>query len=116
MYKTANGWTKEKMKAQIRLKNNGTQAFASRACGCVYRTETGNACAIGCFIPDDSLALNHLGTVKSLLVSHPDLKRLMPLAGGNALSEFQEVHDSPRPTGSLHEALFAWIDANVEDA
>ena len=50
-YKTINGWTKDKMKAQVRAKNNGKRSLR-RSGGCAYQVTDGNRCAAGCFIPD----------------------------------------------------------------
>lgn len=56
MYTTINGWTKKRMKAKIRLKNNGKKARVGDRC--LYETEDGNHCAAGCFIPDGHKAFD----------------------------------------------------------
>lgn len=113
MYKTANGWTKEKMKAQIRLKNNGTRS--SEGSRCVYRTKDGSACAVGCFIPDGHEALDTIWPASTLVRTYPSLASLVPLTSLDGLNSLQCAHD--RHIGlNLHEALFSWIDENVEDA
>lgn len=117
-HKTINGWTKEKMKAQIRLKNNGTRAHDGDSCK--YMTPDGNRCAVGCFIPDDQFSEGLLEStdVTDLLIRYKHLKEYMPLED-RGLTFMQGEHDSgydvAEATG-LHERLCAWIDQNVEDS
>lgn len=110
MFKVINGWTKEKMKEQIRLKNNGTQAADDTMC--VYRTGDNNACAAGCFISDDDV--KSIGNV------------VVGLLPSNILSKFplepygmrvmQKKHDnSERTDGDMRDILCKWIDENVEE-
>jgi hypothetical protein len=112
MYKCINGWTKEKMKAQVRKYNNGTKSENKGMC--LYKNGN-NRCAIGCFIPDDKIdeLKSHKGTVESLLHHHPDLKVNMPLKIGSLIS-FQEAHDNTF-VNDMRTHLCGWIDKNCED-
>jgi len=110
-YHTINGWTKEKMKAQIRKYNNGT--LAREGFSCAYKNEVGNRCAIGCFIPDaffeGPINIYDLSVV-GLLNRYPFLYTYMPFEENKVLTEFQNIHDKAIQT---HEELFKWIDENV---
>lgn len=116
--KCINGWTKEKMKEQIRKKNNGKQAMRSLENGgtaCVYETPDGNHCAVGCFIPEGHPGMRCTDSSNVLLAEHPDLLSVMPLDGDN-LRAFQRQHDGVCPTNEIiHHRLFQWIDNNIKD-
>ena len=116
--RTINGWTKEKMKAQIMERNIG-KASMIHGFGCAYQGADGNACAVGCFLPKDynleDFESGNSGAtdVLKLIERFPDLRNLMPLDVYD-LKNLQVVHDSfadtpddPRP------ALLKWIDENV---
>ena len=119
--KAINGWTREKMKAQIRLKNNGKKSIDVDG-RCLYRSGDGNACVAGCFIPDD----NPLITDSELMLRYntspvstiwSQIKDVAPLEVQH-LRILQDIHDTFEEAGSpgsLHDRLFKWIDANVED-
>lgn len=118
MYKTINGWTKAKMIKQIWAKNNGTASRSPDGLAplCRYRGDGGNACAVGCFIPDAKYQpqMDENGSeFWNQLKLSIDLQLAMPLNTG-ALLEMQRVHDTagnsdPRPL------LEKWINENVED-
>lgn len=113
-YRTANGWTKDKMKKQIKKYNTGIRAAFLN--DCVYRCPvTMNRCAIGCFIPDkaEDKVFKTGGAATGLLKLYPELIKYMPLEDDIALNKFQNIHDSCE--GNTHESLFKWIDENVED-
>lgn len=109
-YKCINGWTKEKMKAQIKLKNNGMRAVDPWGIICLYRTPDGNACAIGCFIPDNNQAIRYNCPIDTI---HHQVKEYMPIEL-TGLIELQFLHDR-NEKDNLHDVLFYWIDENVED-
>lgn len=116
MYKTQNGWTKAKMKNQIKKYNNGTCSYDPIQIMCYYKDPNeNNRCAVGCFIPDGHEALSLEGNLTELLEKHPTLKKLMPLKE-EALYYFQQTHDKEKDTDNMHEILFKWIDENVEDS
>jgi hypothetical protein len=115
MYKTINGWTKDKMKAQIRLKNNGKRSLSGELDGCAYQAEDGNRCAAGCFIPDGHIAL-HFGDFIDLAIQiHPELKTSMPLDTED-MYKFQIAHDTANDKEDVRDVLCRWIDENVEDS
>ncbi len=115
MYKTINGWTKEKMIAQIKLKNNGSKAEYKHLCR--YRTDEGNACFVGAFIPDDVYSPSFEGSVHFLLKEYPNMLPIMPL-DEDALAKLQHVHDGHESAimAPLHQRMEEWINDNVEDA
>lgn len=108
-YMTQNGWTREKMKEQIRKYNNGTKAIVGNACQ--YLTADNNRCAAGCFFPDDHRALSYYGNIVDILHSCPDLEEHFPL-GWHGMHILQQKHDNYSGT-DLRPALFQWIDENV---
>lgn len=122
MYQVINGWTKERMKQQIRERNNGKPAFNGFAC--VYLTDDNNCCAAGCFIPNGHEGQQRQGLIGGLLRDHPDLKDLMPL-DADGMMAMQVAHDEQiveTDTGSwapkdidMRVILCDWIDANCED-
>lgn len=116
MYKTINGWTKDRMKAQINKYNNGTKSESNEFC--VYETERGNRCAVGCFIPDLHNGLHYRGNVHNLVLKYSDLKRYMPLTI-DAMKQLQRVHDRFDKRNSykdIKQAMYAWIDSAVVDS
>lgn len=103
MYRAQNGWTKDLMKKCIREKNNGTRS--ANAFGGLYRTSEGNACAAGCFIPDDlydPAFEQHI--IDNLMNGFASVRNVMPL---DARGMFQLQR---------RDVLCDWIDANVEDS
>lgn len=124
-YKCINGYTKETMIAKIKEKNNGRPAKTITG-KCVYR-EGSNACAIGCFIPDelynpqmdiscdyfiyDYKITGEVG-VNALLKAYPDLKNYIPLSL-EGLLKMQGVHDCS--IDDTHENLIDFINNHVED-
>lgn len=114
-HKTINGWTKELMKAQIRLNMRAKSVNGNGICQ--YRSTYNNkptACAVGCFIPDSKYV--------------PELEN--SIAGGfrfqtltntvrfpleySGLREMQIVHDESFKDNPAEEVC-GWIDENVED-
>lgn len=125
-HKTINGWTKELMKAQIRLnmRAKSVNGGVNNGKRCLYRsTYNGepNACAVGCFIPDEKYS----GDLEGLVPSEPHKGGLLtgfqiatsevafPLEGGG-LRAMQNVHDDSLKTNPAEEVC-AWTDENVED-
>lgn len=117
-YQTINGWTVEKMKEQIRKKNNGKRAVGEHPDFdreiCLYETPDGNHCAVGCFIPEGHKALSLGAGVDSLLDLNPELHDVFPLES-EALSQLQSVHDGNGDNYDIRETLCRWIDQNVEN-
>lgn len=113
-YKTINGWTKDKMKAQVRAKNNGHRS--TKAGGCAYESTDGNRCAAGCFIPDGHAALGYGDFIDMLIARYPELANYMPLEFNHDMYKFQLAHDTASDEEDVREVLCEWIDKNVEDA
>ena len=112
MYKTINGWTKEKMIAQIQMRNNGTVSV--RGGRCQYRANhkpNGNACAVGCFIPDEDYQKRFEEQPLWFIIDQIPGKMPLEISG---LHSMLGVHDR-----SLNKdpriKLIDWINANVED-
>jgi hypothetical protein len=113
-FKTKNGWTKERMIAQIRKYNDGTRALDEFGT-CRYQTSSGNRCAVGCFIHDGHEGLRSRRALYGLLADHPDLNDVIPL-DYSALSKMQSIHDDEDGKGDVRDRLESWINKNVEDA
>lgn len=119
-YKTTNGWTKETMKNQVRLKNNGTKASSGNGDLQIsqYRTPDGNACGIGCFIDDNVAEVLQPRSIHKILADTPSIFKFMPLEDNFGLHKFQRVHDSAMLSDGedMRDRLCNWIDDNVVDA
>lgn len=117
MFKIINGWTKEKMKAQILVKNNGYQSRNGSMCA--YRSQDGNRCAAGCFIPDDKYRANmECNSVRGILLEdHYGLLSLFPL-DQLGMTMLQGAHDncSSQDSEDMREVLCRWVDQNCEDS
>lgn len=57
----------------------------------------GRRCVIGCFIPDDHVALGIADDVLGLLAEYPDLLKHMPSRHYRELLDLQKVHDNINP-------------------
>lgn len=112
MYKTINGWTKEKMIEQIKLRNNGTKSVDRIVGGCFYRGINNNCCAVGCFIPDEEYKYS-FDVARSFYEVYSQLKRFMPL-NFNGMCNMREVHDNFEGE-DMHVVLENWINENVQD-
>lgn len=114
-YAPINGWTKQRIIAQIQLRNNGMKSVRGRNLdNCQYRGDNGNCCAVGCFIPNNEYSYRMEGnTVYRLLNEFKDLKRHMPLDVG-ALARLQLAHDHGT-NEDVRERMIAWINENVKD-
>jgi hypothetical protein len=115
MFKTINGFTKQKIKDVI------NQRFTKKSMGpdgtCVYRGPEGSMCVVGCFIPDteideDFLANINQRSVTGLFSKRPHLKDLMPIEY-TGLIEFQEAHDEGYDC--TKRDLIEWVENNVEE-
>ena len=114
MYKLINGWTKAAVMEQIKKYNNGTQARDKKHTVCKYKTENGNRCAIGCFIPDGHAALNHEGDVLSMLNVFPDLWDKMPF-DVDGIGYFQSAHDKCFNDNQVYQSIEFFLDKEVEE-
>jgi len=116
--KLINGWTKEKVMAQVMKYNKGERAlFFSEKHNvvqdtCVYEDKDGNRCAVGCFIPDGHVALKSRLTAPSLVEEYAALKPLMPFEG-DGLTMFQKTHDKAL-NGDVYRAIDVFLDSEVE--
>lgn len=103
------GWTRERFMAQIRARNNGSASVSENGSSCAYRGADGNACAIGCFIPDDVYSKSYEGKgVLKLLQRHPEIWEFMPSDDINFLSRLQTVHD--RYSNNTYEHIEEFLD------
>lgn len=112
-----NGWTKERMIAQVKekivFKSVGDEG------NCMYRTiddtRGQTCCAVGAFIPDSEYTRKMEGRgVTSLFENYPQIGKLMPLTE-EGMVVLQHIHDSTS-TDLVVNKLTAWIEANVADA
>jgi len=102
---------------QIKLKNNGTKSTTLDLTGahnCSYRGIDGNACAAGCFIPNElySIRMENI-LIDALIVNFPVLSSHMPL-GIKGMRLLQAVHDRCKLDVDVRKLLIDWINANVE--
>jgi len=98
--------------------NNGTKSVKkhphSPHGGCLYRTEDGNRCAVGCFIPDEVYVPtmdSDTDTSAETVIDRYDLYQYMPL-DAYPMTLMQIRHDNFDDT---HKVLLNWIDENVEE-
>jgi hypothetical protein len=116
MYKLANCWTKEKAMEQVKKYNNGQRCTSAYGHGCLYSNETGNRCAVGCFIPDGHKGLKSRGDAVSLIINFPELRQKMPFDEPGPLTAFQRAHDDSYlyTQGNTYEAIRIFLDKEVE--
>ena len=115
MFKTINGWTKNKILKVLKARRYNAAAVNEEGT-CAYTTSNGNRCAVGMFIPKGHKGSSVAGNVTDLLEAHPDLKDRLPLSP-KALSALQRVHDDLSPSnggGNAKEAMIEWVQKNVE--
>jgi hypothetical protein len=113
MYKTQNGWTKQRIIEQIKHRNNGEKAGNGEEC--FYRTKDGNACFAGCFIPDEDYKKEFESrNIFALMSIYPELVDKMPLPA-HGMDELQRIHDKSFTGENLHEKMERWVNDNVEE-
>ena len=116
-FQAINGWTRSSMIGAIWKRNNGKQALSKSLGGCVYHTDDGNSCPVGCFMPEGyplprcrrSEAIN-----ATLLADYPELAACMPLEL-DGLVEMQKIHDLHTGDRDIRGLLTDWILENVWD-
>lgn len=95
-FKLAKGWTKKKVMAQVKEGNNNTKSNMIDLYGyerCMYKSASGNHCAIGCFLPPRSKAMKIFLDVEGLICNYPSLMKYLPFDNMKALIDFQSTHD-----------------------
>jgi len=87
-----NGFNRQKVMETIRKNNLGKKAVDDIG-KCRYRLDDGNACLVGCFIPDGKYnkAMEGMGAM-DVLERFSEISSDMPMVG-KALKELQEFHD-----------------------
>jgi hypothetical protein len=93
MYKTINGWTKQKMIDHVIAEFRGRSVNTSKSCQ--YRGPNGKKCAIGMFIPDSIYKDDMdgiLGRYSNVATAYPKINDFMPL-NPMACKYLQDVHD-----------------------
>jgi len=88
----ANGWTKEKVREQVKKFNNGKRA-SDKTGRCLYEAKDGNRCFIGAFIPEGHQALDAKCEAGELMCEYSTLQKLMPFDNYEDLQDFQLCHD-----------------------
>ncbi len=128
MYETRNGWTKARMIAQIKRKNNGTRSQgwvtmpaegtdgrSLKGLSSMLRGDKGNCCFIGCFIPDERY--NPEMEARGILHTRIECSDIMPLDPYHGMGGLMGAHDNAlKTTKEMHAIGKAWIEANVVDA
>jgi hypothetical protein len=113
MYKTINGWTKQKMIDHINC-NFTIQSMDQRGDTCMYRGVSGAKCAIGLFIPDELYNVSMERQYLPFLIKlEPKLSFAMPLEQ-EAMSLLQNVHDRSS-TNDVLLLMIEWIKDHVEE-
>lgn len=112
MYKTINGWTKEKMIQHVKDNFKGKSVNLSGLC--VYRGRNETKCAAGLFMKDEdySFAFEHRN-IKTLMKEHPEIKDSMPLDSDGMIS-LQFIHDERVAEDPLPKIL-NFIEHEVSD-
>ena len=85
-----NGFTRESVMKQIRSKNLGYPAYNEEKEECQYRTSDGNACLVGCFIPDNLYEKEF--EKEGVYDIFKKMTEIMPLVKP-MLKKLQEFHD-----------------------
>lgn len=119
-FKPINGWTKQKILEVLNAREFDTPSMCDY--DCVYRSEGGNRCAAGLFIPDSLYSAGMEGNlINALMDANPSLAKAMPL-GALGMREFQFSHDTNEFGNSRDEGdttckrdMIRWIEENVED-
>lgn len=120
-YGLKNGWTIERMIAQVMLRNNGARStgLVQTALGggtCRYRGDGGNCCLVGAFIPDELYHPRMEGmSIKYLLSAYPAVRQHMPLEEAG-LYGFQAAHDQCSDGDDPRSKGVAWIRQNTAEA
>lgn len=112
-YNPINGFTKLKIIETIVQNNNGTQSLDPKLSECKYKMD-GNACAVGCFLPDNRFTRSFIGDVGSLLKRRPSYFKLLPLPI-SALYELQQIHDKCYTPDNVQKKMLEWVIDHVED-
>lgn len=120
-HKLKDGWTKDKVMAQFKEKNNGTRAMIitdEDDLGCAYRGVNGNACAAGAFIPDKLYRKDMEDVpIATVLRKYPRVEKYMPL-DSRGMECMQSVHDSCNQeggtNGDTYQAIQNFLDNEVE--
>jgi len=86
-----NGWTREKLMKQIRLKNKGYRSYDNGECR--YRDDDNNQCLVGCFIPDVKYSTDMESRSATCIIREFDLYKEMPLSI-ERMDSLQFFHDA----------------------
>lgn len=118
MYKTQNGWTKEKMIAHIETEFKGRSVKPGTLNDCLYRGPNGKKCAVGMFIPNELYNIDMDGPQNSAhcVIRGFNLNGVMPL-DEDGMDSFQRAHDHVS-IGADEEVLMDlinFIEAEVTD-
>jgi hypothetical protein len=120
MYKTKNGWTKEKIFEHV-LSNFLGKSVNKMGGKCVYRGPNGKKCAVGMFIPDekydsrmDKGALTNDTSAINILRKFEYLQEYMPL-DIPGMVVFQRNHDCAVNDVDCLNNMLDFIEKQVED-
>ena len=106
-----NGYDLKKTMEQIRKNNKG---YVSQENGgnCQYRSDDGNACLVGCFIPDDKYQDIMEETEALTVIEDYDLANFMPM-NVFVMNELQELHDNEleyiRGSENFYTTIEKWL-------
>jgi len=87
-----NGYNRKSTMDQIKAKNLGRRSTDELG-DCLYRSEDGNACLVGCFIPDHKYDSDIEGESSCEVIDKLDLYSDIPLST-SFMIKLQKYHDS----------------------
>lgn len=111
MSKPINGFTKQKILEVLQARKFPGRAISDERGDCAYKTEDGNKCGVGMFIPDGHKAESYHGSYLEVIAYYPDLLAFMPL-DHVGMGELQFAHDS---SPNAKKAMLDWVNENVEN-
>jgi hypothetical protein len=106
-----NGYNRENTMKQIKAMNLGYQS--SRYSECMYRSDDGNACLVGCFIPDNIYNENMESVAASNVIEDYNLEQFMPLDKYD-MDKLQSFHDD-RLHNKTGKTFFKLIELKLID-
>lgn len=103
-----NGYNRQKTMEVIKKFNDGSVARSENG-DCSYRTEDGNCCIVGCFIPDSEYSTKMENKAASSVIEDYHLQHLMPL-NKVYMTDLQLFHDNDIEEGLSPNEFYAAIE------
>lgn len=106
------GWNLDKVMEVIRKENIGKRSVVGKDSWnteCMYRTDDGNKCLVGCFIPDDKYDPDMEYTNFTGIIGYHGIEKSMPMID-NEMIDLQRFHDNTIPDYLTGEPFFEAIE------